>query len=61
MDQRLKDILDEMNAMTKHNIGSEEAHVKADRLMQEALRHVGLSEIADAFDAAHGRIRFWYS
>ena len=42
--------------------GNEEAlHLEADQLLLDALRLVGCSEIAWAYNEAKAKVKFWYS
>lgn len=40
---------------------NEGAHLRADEILCDYLRASGAEDLADAFDRAAGRVKFWYS
>jgi hypothetical protein len=39
----------------------ESAHVEAEEIVLRLLRHHGFADVADAFERAKDRVRFWYA
>lgn len=59
MDEQLKQIIDELDRMKPGD--SESNHIRADRLLLDALRIMGHPEVAEAFEKADARVSFWYA
>ena len=52
-------IIDELNGLESGD--TEWVHQEADDLILEALNRAGYQDIANAWRAARGRIKFWYA
>lgn len=59
MNSLLQEIVDELNSLDDYD--REQAHINADACLILALRLTGHDEVADAYEKAEERIRFYYA
>lgn len=61
IEEIIQKAVNELNAIDKTNFDNESAHTAADDILLETFRALGYEEVAEAYEAAHDRIEFWYA